>query len=106
LHRFEYLAVLGACVLVTLPLEFAFRARVWRRPRRLLRAIAPVVLLFGAWDTVAIGLGHWWLDPRFTTGIVIPPGLPLEELVFFCVIPVCALLTFEAVRNLLARVRR
>jgi lycopene cyclase domain-containing protein len=100
--QFEYLALLGGCVLLTLPLEFLFGARVWRRPRRALRAIAPVVLVFGAWDVAAIALGHWWFNSRFVTGVTLPPGLPLEELAFFVVIPMCGLLTYEAVRNLLS----
>ena len=99
--KFEYLALLGGCVLLTLPLEFVFGARVWRRPRRALRAIVPVVVVFGAWDVAAIALGHWWFNPRFVTGVTLPPGLPLEELAFFIVIPVCGLLTYEATRNLL-----
>ena len=100
--KFEYLALLGGCVLLTLPLEFIFGARVWRRPRRALRAIAPVILVFGAWDVAAIALGHWWFNPRFVTGVTLPPGLPLEELAFFVVIPMCGVLTYEAVRNLLS----
>ena len=100
--KFEYLALLGGCVLLTLPLEFIFGARVWRRPRRALRAIAPVILVFGAWDVAAIALGHWWFNPRFVTGLTLPPDLPLEELAFFVVIPMCGLLTYEAVRNLLS----
>jgi lycopene cyclase domain-containing protein len=100
--KLEYLALLGGCVLLTLPLEFIFGARVWRRPRRALRAIAPVILVFGAWDVAAIALGHWWFNPRFVTGVTLPPGLPLEELAFFVVIPMCGLLTYEAVRNLLS----
>jgi lycopene beta-cyclase len=100
--KFEYLALLGGCVLLTLPLEFIFGAHVWRRPRRALRAIAPVILVFGAWDVAAIELGHWWFNPRFVTGVTLPPGLPLEELAFFVVIPMCGLLTYEAVRNLLS----
>ena len=100
--KFEYLALLGGCVLLTLPLELIFGARVWRRPRRALRAIAPVVLVFGAWDVAAIALGHWWFNPRFVTGVTLPPGLPLEELAFFVVIPMCGVLTYEAVRNLLS----
>lgn len=99
--KYEYLALLGACLAITLPLEFVFRARVWRRPRRALHALVPVVLVFGLWDAIAISLGHWWLNPRFVTGVVLPPGLPLEELVFFVVIPTCGLLTYEAVRTLL-----
>ena len=99
--KYEYLALLSACVLLTLPLEFVFRARVWRRPRRALLAILPVVLIFGAWDTIAIALGHWWFNPRFVTGVTLPPGLPIEELAFFVVIPLCGLLTYEAVKTLL-----
>jgi lycopene cyclase domain-containing protein len=101
LGKYEYLALLGGCVLITLPLEFVFRARVWRRPRRLLRALVPVVLIFGAWDMIAISAGHWWFNPRFVTGVVLPGGLPLEELAFFLVIPLCGLLTYEAIRTLM-----
>ena len=98
---FQYLILMGLCLLVTLPLEFAFGARVWRRPARLLAALAPTVAVFYAWDALAIRRGHWWFDDRYTTGVVLPAGVPLEELVFFVVIPICALLTLEAVRNLL-----
>jgi lycopene beta-cyclase len=98
--QFEYLALLCACLLITLPLEFVFEARVWRRPRRALLAVAPVVLVFGTWDAIAVALGHWWFNPRFVTGVTIPPGLPLEELAFFVVIPMCGLLTYEAVKTL------
>lgn len=101
--RFEYLALMGACVAVTLPLEFAFRARVYRRPRRLLRAMAVPVLVFVVWDVVAIARGHWTFTERYVTGWELPGALPVEELVFFLVIPVCALLTFEASRRTLKR---
>jgi lycopene cyclase domain-containing protein len=104
--RYEYLALMGACLLLTLPLEFVFRARVWRRPRRALRAIVPVLLVFGAWDAVAIALGHWSFNPRFVTGVELPGGLPIEEIAFFVAIPMCALLTFEAVRHILGRLDR
>lgn len=96
----QYLALMGACVLITLPLEFVLAARVYRRARTALLAIAPVALLFGAWDLLGIARAHWWYDPRYITGIHLGP-IPLEELVFFVVIPLCALLTFEAVGTVL-----
>ena len=37
------------------------------------------------------------------TGIVLPGGLPLDEVLFFVVVPVCAILGFEAVRTVLGR---
>ena len=57
--RYQYLLLMAGCLLVTLPLEFVFGARVWRRPRRLLFALVPTVVLFAVWDIAAIGRGHW-----------------------------------------------
>jgi lycopene cyclase domain-containing protein len=101
MDRYQYLMLMGACVAITLPLEFVFGARVWRRPRRLLVALVPVLLLFTVWDIVAIARDHWSYAKRYTTGWLLPGDLPVEELVFFAVIPVCGLLTLEAVRRIL-----
>ncbi|MDZ7676889.1 MAG: lycopene cyclase domain-containing protein [Acidimicrobiales bacterium] len=103
MDRFQYLLLMGACLAVTLPLEFVFRARVYRRPVRLLRALAPAVVVFVVWDVIAIALGHWRFAEEYVTGWLLPGDLPVEELVFFLVIPVCALLTFEASRYTLKR---
>jgi lycopene beta-cyclase len=102
MDRFQYTLVLASCVVVTLPLEFAFEARVWRRPRRLVRAIGPAYLAFVVWDVWATARGTWSFDERYTLGITLPGGLVVEELAFFLLVPVCALLTIESVRNILA----
>jgi len=101
--RYQYLILMGACVAITLPLEFFFRARVWRRPARLARALWVPLVLFVTWDVAAIARDHWRYNPRYVTGWELPLSLPVEELVFFVVIPVCGLLTYEAVRGLLGR---
>jgi lycopene beta-cyclase len=106
LDRFQYLLLMGACLVITLPLEFVIGARVWRRPRRLLAAMALPVALFVVWDVIAIARDHWSYNPEYVTGWELPLDLPVEELVFFLVIPICGLLTFEAVRRVLARFSR
>lgn len=100
LEQFQYLIVMALCLIVTLPLEFVLNARVYRRPRRLLRAMLPTFAAFVLWDVAAIRLGHWTFSPRFTTGWRIG-NIPVEELTFFLVIPLCALLSYEAVGNVL-----
>ena len=55
------------------------------------------------WDLAAIAAGHWTFDPAQTTGILLPGGLPLDEVLFFLVVPICAVLGFEAVRAVLRR---
>jgi lycopene cyclase domain-containing protein len=96
--RLSYLGVLACCLLGTLWLELFLRVHVYRRWRRLLLALAPTVVLFVTWDVWAIAVGHWSFDQRQMSGVLLPGGLPVEELLFFIVIPACAVLGFEAVR--------
>jgi lycopene cyclase domain-containing protein len=91
-----------ACVVLTLPLEFVLGARVWRNPRRLLVALLPALVVFVSWDMWATHRGTWGFNDRYTIGVTLPGGMAIEELLFFTVIPICALLTFEAVTNMLA----
>ncbi|MFC6714556.1 lycopene cyclase domain-containing protein [Branchiibius cervicis] len=106
--RFQYLLLMAGCLAITLPLEWVLRARVYRQPRRLVLAVLPVVLIFSAWDILGIKRGHWSYSAQYTTGILLPFGMPLEELVFFVVIPICGLLTYTSVGTVLAwwRARR
>jgi lycopene beta-cyclase len=93
----RYLAVLAGCLIVTLPLELVLHARVYARWHRLLLTLLPVLAVFVTWDVLAIRAHDW--SYRHLTGISIG-NLPIEELAFFVVVPICALLTFEAVRRL------
>jgi lycopene cyclase domain-containing protein len=98
-HHLIYLALLAGCLLATAPLEIVLGARVWRRPLRLVLTLLPVVVLFTAWDLYAISRHHWSYDKAQTSGVLLPGRLPLEELLFFVVIPICSILTLEAVRT-------
>lgn len=106
MERGEYLVVMGLCLLITLPLELLLGARVWRRPRRLLVAMAPLVLAYSIWDIAMIAAGSWSYSEEKLTGILLPFEMPLEELVFFVVVPICGLLTLEAVGNVLTALGR
>jgi lycopene cyclase domain-containing protein len=103
LGRLTYLAVLAGCLAGALWLEPVLRVGVLRRWRRLALTVGPVALVFAVWDVAAIAAGHWSFDPAQTTGVLLPGGLPLDELLFFLVVPVCAVLGFEAVRAVMHR---
>ncbi|NBU31076.1 MAG: lycopene cyclase domain-containing protein [Actinobacteria bacterium] len=91
-----YLSVLAGCLLATSPLPRFLRVKVWSRPRRLCLSVLPAALLFTAWDVHAIAVGHWTFDPAQISGAMLG-ALPLEELLFFIVVPVCAVLAYEAI---------
>lgn len=105
MDRFQYLLLMAGCLVITLPLE-VLGARVYRRPKRLVRTLLPILVVFLVWDVIAIARGHWTFHPGYTTGWSLPGELPVEELVFFVVIPICALLTYESVDRVLAMLRR
>jgi lycopene cyclase domain-containing protein len=92
-----YLAVMAGCLVITLPLERVLHARVYARWRRLLLTLMPVLVVFLSWDALAIRAHDW--SYRHLTGVRVG-DLPIEELAFFLVVPVCSLLTLEAVRRL------
>lgn len=103
MRHLAYVAMLTFCLLGTLPLEVWPGVRVYRQWRRLLLTLLPVVAVFLVWDVYAIAAGHWDFDPQQTLGILLPGGVPLEELLFFVVVPTCAVLAFEAVRSVRGR---
>jgi lycopene cyclase domain-containing protein len=94
-----YLAILIGCLGAPVILELTLHVHVGRRWRRLALAVIPVAVIFAAWDTLAVRAGQWSYARRFITGVRLPGGLPIEELLFFLVIPICAVATLEAVRR-------
>ncbi|BFU46088.1 lycopene cyclase domain-containing protein [Krasilnikovia sp. MM14-A1004] len=103
MRHLTYVAVLAGCLTAAVWLEPVLKVNVLRRWRRLLLTVLPVAAVFALWDMAAIAAGHWSFDPAQTTGVVLPGGLPLDEALFFLVVPCCAVLGFEAVRAVLRR---
>jgi lycopene cyclase domain-containing protein len=100
MEHLTYLGLLAGCVVVTAPLELVLHVRVYARWPRLLLALVPEFVVFVAWVLYAIAQGHWDYDPAQTLGVRLPGGIPVEEVLFFLVVPVCAVLAFEAVRTM------
>jgi len=99
MQHLTYLALLAGCLVVTAPLEVFLRTRVYARWRRLLLALAPGFVAFVAWVLYAIAAGHWDYSAARILGVRLPGGIPVEEVLFFVVVPVCAVLALEAVRR-------
>lgn len=101
-EHWQYLLVLAACLAITAPLEF-FGNGVYRQPLRLLKTVLPVAAVFLLWDEVAVAAGIWTYDPCYISGLSVPFRVPVEEVLFFVVIPICALLTYNAIGTILER---
>lgn len=98
MSHLTYVGVLVCIVMGSSWLEVVFRTRVLQRFWRLLLAMVPGLILFTAWDAYAIAQGHWFFDLEHILGWVVVAGVPIDEALFFIVVPVASILTLEAVR--------
>lgn len=97
-ERWSYVGVLCFVLVGCLWLELVVRTHVFARLRRLLLAMVLPVLAFVVWDAYAIAAGHWTFDTSRILGFEVVAGVPIDEVLFFIVIPLAAILTLEAVR--------
>ena len=98
--RANYLYVLlfiSACaIFVTL----LFKIRVERFWRRFLLTDVAVLIVYLAWDFWAISRKNWYFDSEQILGIYIMKKLPLEEFLFFIIVPLITVLTYLALKKL------
>jgi lycopene cyclase domain-containing protein len=95
--KFGYMAMLIFTICGSFWLEIVLKVGVLRRIRLAAVSILPIAALFIAWDAYAVRRGHWFFDRNQIVGIFGPFNIPLEEYLFFIVVPMAALMTIEAV---------
>ena len=99
------LGVLLFIVVMSWWLEWAFKIRVLRNPKKLSLTVLIVLIPLSLWDAYAIAEGHWFFDYEQMTGVIGPLGVPLEEYLFFIVVPIAVVLTWEGVTSFLRIVK-
>ena len=93
----EYFIVLAVCFIGPLILSFSRKINFYKYPFRLILAVLIPLILFLIWDFWAISRGHWSFNPNYITGFKILT-IPLEEILFFVVVPFCGLFSWECVK--------
>jgi len=100
----KYLWLLLFSGVVPFILSFWPDLRFYRKPSALLCSIGLIALVFGGWDVFATWRGHWFFDPQGVGSLRII-NLPVEEALFFVVIPFCCIFTWEVLKYLKAKMR-
>jgi lycopene cyclase domain-containing protein len=97
--KYSYLAMLLFTIIGSFWLEIFLKIGVLRRIKRVLLSIIPVAVPFIIWDAYAVKHHHWSFDPKQILGIYGPFQIPLEEFLFFLIVPIAAIMTIEGVRT-------
>ena len=93
----KYMIALVLAGFFPLILSFYPPLKFWRNFRSLILSIILIVLTFGTWDVWATWRNHWFFNNSGISGWKII-NLPLEEWLFFVVIPFCCIFTWEALK--------
>lgn len=102
--KYEYFFVLLTAFIVPFVKSFSKEINFYKYPPRLIISLMFPFVVFVTWDVFAVSRGHWRFNEKYVTGINIIT-LPVEEILFFLVIPFCALFAWEVVKYFTRKVK-
>lgn len=97
-HNFEYLMVLS--LVIFFPLIFSFHKKSYTKGKikSIISAILTVAPIWIVYDIWATARGHWSFNSSFFLGFKFI-NLPIEEVLFFVVVPYSCLFVWVIVRD-------
>jgi lycopene cyclase domain-containing protein len=103
--EFNYLGVLLFISVCAVGVTLVFKVRAPRFWRTFLIVDSIVLAVYLFWDYWAIEKKIWSFDPAQTTGIKVLGIIPIEEVLFFIIVPLMTIITYLALINLIAKVK-
>ncbi len=95
--KFTYFFILLCSVAGPLALSFDRKVAFWKKWKYFFPALIIPAALYIAWDVWFTHKQVWYFNEFFVTGIYVF-NLPLEEVLFFIVVPYCCVFIYECVR--------
>ena len=96
-HYLMVLAFIGTCAVFV---NLGFKLRIRSKLKLFLMTDAVILLIYLAWDFWAVTKGSWYFDPEQIMGFYIFGQLPIEEVLFFVIVPLMVVLTYLALIKL------
>lgn len=92
--KYLYSGLLIFSVIYPLAQSFEWRIKLYKNWKSLFVSIFTIILLFIPWDIWFTKEGVWWFSKEYTLGFTIL-GLPIEECLFFIVVPYACIFIYE-----------
>jgi lycopene cyclase domain-containing protein len=98
--QFNYLMVLGFIGACAIFVNFGFKLRISSKWKLFLLTDVVILFIYLAWDFWAVSKGSWYFDREQTVGLYLFSRLPIEEVLFFIIVPLMVVLTYLALIKL------
>ena len=95
--HYTYFLILAVSLVGPLALSFDKKVAFYKKWKYFFPAMIGPCLFYIAWDIFFTSKGVWWFNEDYITGIKII-NLPVEEVLFFLIVPYCCLFIYECVR--------
>lgn len=95
--HYTYFLILAASVAGPLGLSFDNKVGFYKKWKWLFPAMIIPALLYIAWDIFFTAKGVWSFNEDYISGIMLV-NLPIEEVLFFFIVPYCCIFIYECIR--------
>lgn len=103
-NKLTYFLLLAGSVIMPLVLSFDRKVAFYRQWKALFPATMITAAVFITWDIFFTRHQVWWFNREYVAGNFIA-GLPVEEWLFFIVIPYCCIFIYEVARAYVKTIR-
>ena len=103
--EFNYLGVLLFISICAVGVTLVFKVRAPRFWKTFFITDSIVLAVYLFWDYWAIDKKIWSFDPAQTVGLQVLGIIPIEEVLFFIIVPLMTVITYLALINLITKVK-
>lgn len=100
MSHISYLAVIAFVLICAIGVNLGFGLRIGRQWRELLLTELAILVIYLSWDSWAIAKKSWFFDARQIVNVDPLPKVPIEEVLFFIIVPLMIILTYQALLKL------
>jgi len=103
--HYTYFLILAGSLIGPLILSFDRKVAFYKKWKHLFSAMILPALFYIIWDMVFTQRGVWSFNEDYITGIKLY-NLPVEEVLFFFIVPYCCIFIYECVINYFPKIKQ
>ena len=100
MEHLHYSYVLIFISICAIGVNFGFRLQFSKKLKLFLLTDALILVIYLIWDFWAVSKGSWFFDPNQILGVMLLGKLPIEEVLFFIIVPLMTVLTYLSLTKL------